>query len=60
MEKVEVFSKYFALVFTGCQASHSSRIPEPLGIGQRIKIVPTERVEQVRVHFMRLNVYGAR
>ena len=31
MEKAEVLNEFFASVFTVSQASHVSRVPEPLG-----------------------------
>lgn len=48
---------FLALVFTGCQTSHASHIPEPLGRGLGCKISSSARVEQVRDCLMRLNVY---
>lgn len=57
MEKVEVHSSLFPLVFTGCQASHLSQVPEPLGRGRRSQIPPTLSKEQVWDYMMRLNVY---
>jgi len=41
VEKVEVFSKFFATVFTGSQASHISHAPKPLDMawGNKISIV---------------------
>lgn len=30
-EKAEALNKFFALAFTGCQATHIFYIPEPLG-----------------------------
>jgi len=47
MEKAEVLNEFFALVFTGSQASSASRAPEPLARGQRRKIPPTVRAEEV-------------
>ena len=47
MEKAEVLSKCFALVFTGGQALHVCQDPEPLGVGERNRSHPSVTVEQI-------------
>lgn len=37
-EKAEILSKFFALVFTGSNASHTSHIPQPLSGGWGSKL----------------------
>jgi len=44
MEKAVVLNKFFALVFTGSQASLTSHVHKPLGRGLGNKIPPTVRV----------------
>ena len=56
MEKAEVVNKFFATVFTGSRASHTSHTPEPLGKGQESKIPPPS-VRAVQDCHMRLNMY---
>lgn len=59
MEKDEVFIEFFALVFTGSQASHVCHVLEPHYRGQGSKTPPTVKEEQVREFLMSLNVYKA-
>ena len=47
IEKAEVLSECFASVFTGDQASHVIKDPEPLGEGVGNGFHPTVTVEQV-------------
>ena len=56
IEKAEVLSECFALVFMGGQASHVCQDHEPLGEGVRSGFCPTVMVEQVQVLLMKLNV----
>jgi len=56
MEKAEVLNKFFALVFTYRQSSHTFCIPEPLGRRRSSKISPTVRTEQGGDNNVRLNV----
>ena len=57
IEKAEVLSECFALVFMGGQASHVCQDHEPLGEGVGSGFCPTVGVEQVQVLLMKLNVY---
>lgn len=45
-EKAEALNKVFALVFTDCQATHFSYIPEPLGGSWRSVITHTVKEKQ--------------
>lgn len=45
MEKAKVFSKFFASVFIGSQASQVSHVHEPLGWGWGSKILLTVNKE---------------
>lgn len=56
LEKVKVFNKFFASLFTGSQASCASHVPEPLNGRWGSKIPPTVEKEHVWDHLMRLNV----
>ena len=53
VEKAEVLSGFFALIFTGNQASYASCAPESLGEDQGNKIPLIVRTEQVRKYLMR-------
>lgn len=57
MEKAELLSGFFALIFTGNQDSYAYHVPESLGKDWGKKIPPTIKAEQVRKCLMRLNVY---
>ena len=57
MEKTEVLNVFFVLVFTASQTSHNYHVPEHVSWGQKSKIPPTVRAEQVQDHLIRLNMY---
>lgn len=56
-EKAEALNKFFALVFTDCQATHFSYIPEPLGGSWRSVITHTVKEKQDWNHLTWMNMH---